>query len=81
MKSYRMCFLKEGDENQMNSIIVTEWCPHCDKEQTFLWDVEKKGYQAFCPSCGENIMLCSECPNINECDWKEDLGCMMKGCC
>ncbi len=38
---------------------VTEYCPHCDRETTVLWDVEQNGYQIYCPNCGETIMLCS----------------------
>jgi hypothetical protein len=25
------------------------------------WDVDKMGYQAFCPVCGKVLMLCEEC--------------------
>lgn len=52
---------------------VTEYCPHCDREITVLWDVEQDGYQIFCPNCGEPIMLCSMCDR-EPCDWTEN-GC------
>lgn len=52
---------------------VTEYCPHCDRETTVLWDVEQKGYQIYCPNCGETIMLCSMCDQ-KPCDWTEN-GC------
>lgn len=40
---------------------VTEMCPSCGKEVTLIWDTEKDGYKAFCPYCGEWLMLCSAC--------------------
>lgn len=40
---------------------VTEQCPHCDEEVTIIWDVREYGYKAYCPVCGEKLMLCSEC--------------------
>lgn len=52
---------------------VTEYCPHCDRETTVLWDVEQNGYQIYCPNCGETIMLCSMCDR-EPCDWTEN-GC------
>lgn len=52
---------------------VTEYCPHCDREITLLWDVKQDGYQIFCPNCGETIMLCSMCER-EPCDWTEN-GC------
>ena len=30
-----------------------EVCPHCEKEITKQWDVEKKGYEITCPNCGK----------------------------
>lgn len=52
---------------------VTEYCPHCDREITVLWNVEQDGYQIFCPNCGEPIMLCSMCDR-EPCNWTEN-GC------
>lgn len=40
---------------------VTEVCPHCENEVTLHWDVKGKGYKAYCPICGERLMLCSAC--------------------
>lgn len=52
---------------------VTEWCPHCEREATFEWNVEEQGYKAFCPSCGKLLMLCSECQGHGfKCDWNEE---------
>ena len=60
---------------------IFEPCPHCDTTVGVVWDVESDGYEVYCPSCGEKIMLCSMCPNSNECDWKADFNgkghCMM----
>lgn len=40
---------------------ITETCPHCESEITMTWDVSSRGYHAFCPVCGERLMLCDEC--------------------
>ena len=40
---------------------VTEMCGNCMVENTFEWDVNKKGYKTYCPSCGEPMMLCDAC--------------------
>ena len=64
------------------SCTVIECCPHCDNEATVEWDLQKDGYEMFCPYCGEKIMLCSECPSLKnggKCDWSEETGCSMKG--
>ena len=56
----------------MNKYEVTEWCPHCESEITMTWDVESMGYKAFCPVCGERLMLCDECRHTEEptpCDY------------
>lgn len=57
-----------------------EVCPHCDTEVTVMWDVEKQGYRATCPNCGEELMLCDACMNSEDnegmhCDWSEAGGC------
>lgn len=41
--------------------LVTEYCPECESEVEMRWDVEKDGYKAYCPVCGERLMLCDEC--------------------
>lgn len=53
---------------------ITEVCPHCEAENTMEWDVEKNGYEAFCPHCGSKMMICSECMaakdnECGKCDW------------
>lgn len=40
---------------------VVETCPNCDREVTLVWDVRVEGFKAFCPYCGERLMLCDEC--------------------
>lgn len=40
---------------------VTEFCPECEMEITMQWDVERDGFKAFCPNCGNRLMLCDEC--------------------
>lgn len=40
---------------------VTEWCPHCESEIEMSWDLKARGYKAYCPVCGEQLMLCDAC--------------------
>lgn len=55
------------------AVLITEMCPHCGAETGIFWNVEKDGYQVFCPNCGKPMMLCSMCDRM-PCDWTE------KGC-
>ena len=48
-----------GDKNR--TYIVTEFCPHCESEIEMRWNTDTDGYQAFCPVCGNRLMLCDEC--------------------
>lgn len=58
---------------------VSEGCPECGCENTFVWDVKTQGYKAHCPSCGAEMMLCDACShsednlnfNCNNCDWEQ----------
>lgn len=40
---------------------VIEVCPACEAEVTMLWNVQQDGHKAFCPHCGNRLMLCDEC--------------------
>ena len=51
---------------------VTEWWPHCETEVTLQWDIARDGYKAFCPYCGNRLMLCAYCPRVEQCDYDED---------
>lgn len=52
---------------------VTEMCPSCEREVTLIWDTEKDGYKAYCPYCGEWLMLCSACHDDDfACDYSKD---------
>lgn len=44
---------------------VIEVCPTCETEIEMRWDVKKDGFKAFCPKCGEVLMLCDECFHRN----------------
>lgn len=48
--------------------IVTEVCPHCEAEVEMRWNVAADGYKAFCPHCGNRLMLCDECRQADETD-------------
>jgi len=64
----------------MEEKMIAEVCPHCDREQYMRWDVEEQGYEAYCPSCGGKMLICSECMNetadcnVLVCDWSEEEG-------
>ena len=56
---------------------IVEWCPHCDTENNFKWDITKDGYVSKCTGCGKPLMLCDECMNAddntrNKCDWEKE---------
>ena len=40
---------------------VIEVCSYCMNEIEMTWDIDIRGYKAFCPVCGERLMLCDEC--------------------
>ena len=60
--------LTDGRKAQiLKTDYVTEMCPHCENEIDMRWDVGQMGYQAWCPVCGNRLMLCSEC--ADPCDY------------
>ena len=57
--------------------IVTEYCPHCENEIEMRWDTDMRGFKAFCPVCGERLMLCDECQHTEKaggCDYNSETG-------
>lgn len=60
-----------SDVRKENAVLsdgyVVEWCSHCENENVFLWDPEKYGLVAFCPVCGQMLLLCDSCQG--ECDY------------
>ncbi len=57
---------------------ITEFCPVCENETEFKWDVKADGYNAFCPHCGAKLLLCDSCEHdpdtgeyIGGCDWRD----------
>lgn len=56
---------------------VTEVCPNCESEIEMRWDTDTMGFKAFCPVCGNRLMLCDECrhaetPSICDYDRQSD---------
>ena len=49
---------------------VVEMCPNCNREIKMVWNIKTDGYKAFCPHCGNRLMLCDECrhPDGEFCD-------------
>lgn len=71
-----------------NVPIVNEMCPHCMNVVEMVWDVEESGYEAYCPCCGNRLMLCDACLHtdvddngkyIDRCDYTNN-GCGADGC-
>lgn len=52
----------------MSKIEVVEVCPQCGEENVMQWDFERLGLNAFCPVCGEPMLLCDECMHREEFD-------------
>lgn len=51
---------------------VAEVCPYCNAEVTMTWNTDVDGFKAFCPHCGERLMLCDECRHADgsdDCDY------------
>ncbi len=68
--------MEKADIINRSENIVTEVCPHCESEIEMTWSIADRGYKAFCPVCGERLMLCDEClhsgPNgeyVGNCDY------------
>ena len=64
-----------------DSCTVTERCQHCESEIMMRWSVEELGYRAYCPVCGEPLMLCDECRHTGEkgCDYDSEARSCMRG--
>lgn len=62
------------DEDGPRTNIVTELCPHCEREVEMVWNTDAHGYKAFCPVCGKRLMLCDECQHsgTGDCDYSRD---------
>ena len=69
--SHDFCILDEQAQ------AVAEWCPHCETEIEMEWDTNTRGFSAFCPVCGQPLMLCDECrhtENARACDYDAGSG-------
>lgn len=38
-----------------------EYCSTCENEIEIRWDINRDGFQAYCPVCGSRLMLCDAC--------------------
>lgn len=75
----RAWLLQEPDSGpEPRTYVVTELCSNCEREvEIHGWDTERDGYQAFCPYCGEVLMLCDECQHSEQrqpCDFDANTG-------
>lgn len=66
-----------ADSQKENAVLsdgyVVEWCAHCENENVMLWDLEKYGRVAFCPVCGQKMMLCNTCEGACDYDYGKDI--------
>ena len=46
---------------------VVEWCHYCENQIVMLRNTKKDGLSAFCPVCGQRMMLCDSCQG--KCDY------------
>lgn len=61
-KEYGYTFTPLEDESELQqSTTVVELCPSCGTEIEMRWNVKTDGFKAFCPVCGNRLMLCDEC--------------------
>ena len=65
---------EEYTEESEERYTVTEMCPHCETEVEMRWDVKQDGFKAYCPYCGERLMLCDACQHrsgehCDDCDY------------
>lgn len=67
--------LHVGTQKQDRTFMVTEPCPHCGNEIEMRWNTDTLGFQAFCPVCGQRLMLCDECRHTDPplpCDYSSE---------
>ena len=60
------------EESEERTYIVTEWCAYCKSEIEMRWNTDVDGYKAYCPVCGNRLMLCDECQHSDDhpnCDY------------
>lgn len=63
---------KKAETGNGRTYTVTECCPHCQSEIEMRWNTDTDGFKAFCPVCGNRLMLCDECShaeNSKGCDY------------
>lgn len=66
--------VKAYKKPEIEESFISEVCPHCDEENTFIWDVTKDGMMAFCPHCGKPMLICSMCEDqrCGKCPYEEE---------
>ena len=52
--------------------MTAELCPSCEREVLLAWD-EDYSLSAFCPYCGQRLMLCSRCDHRCDYDSEKDV--------
>lgn len=52
--------------NKNRTCTVIEVCSYCMNEIEMVWNTDIRGYKAFCPVCGERLMICSECEHAED---------------
>lgn len=71
------CYIDSTQKKEGFARTVVEWCPHCQSEIEMRWNTDVDGYHAFCPVCGNHLMLCDDCqhtPGYDHCDYSDENG-------
>lgn len=69
----RILKVRSNENDEPQTYIVTEVCPHCENEIEMVWNTKERGFQAHCPVCSCRLMLCDECLHSGEaCDYNRD---------
>lgn len=53
--------------------LATVICAKCKRSSTFKWNADRDGYIAYCPHCGAELRICSECRR-ERCDYNSYTG-------
>ena len=65
--------IKAYKKPETKESFISEICPHCDAENTFLWDVTNDVKTPFCAHCGNPMRICSICEDqrCGKCPYEE----------
>lgn len=71
--------IQDDEMDKSHAMTIVEYCPECENEIEMKWDINRLGYKAFCPICGNRLMLCDACQHdendeyLGDCDYCSDI--------